>query len=1081
MKANFNKLLLGVVFTMLGFVQLFGQGSTTSTIRGLVTDGSGEPLVGVTVVAVHTPSGTKYGTSTRVDGRYTIPGARVGGPYTLTAIYTGYENQVSQNIYLSLGQVYREDFNMSEKPMLMDEVVITATSGLLNAVNDGASTSISEEEIQVLPTVARDLTDFTRLTPQANILEDNVISIAGANNRFNSIYIDGAVNNDVFGLAASGTNGGQTGVSPISPDAIEQFEVVVAPYDVKLSGFNGGGINAVTRSGSNEIEGSAYWLTRNQNFASVLRNLPDSLPREDRQLAEFATNTYGLRIGGPLIKDKAFFFINAELLRQSTPQPFTIDQYNGNSGVAELDAFRNRLIELGYDPGEYLGKTETLDGEKFLARFDFNLSDQHKLMIRHHYTKGTSTYSQSSSSNRIRFGGAGIFFPSTTNSTALELTSLFGDRASNNLIIGYTAVRDDRDPVGDPFPGIEIFDGSGSIVAGSELFSTANELNQDIFTLTNNFNLYAGKHNITIGTHNEFFSIYNLFIRRAYGYYRYDDLDAFLNGDLPNRYRRSYSLLPGDGVADGAAAAADFSSLQLGFYVQDEINVTDQFSLSLGVRVDIPMFLDDPTEATTFNNSTAAEITAAGYDLRGAQAGAAPSAQLLWSPRLGFNYDLTGDRDVVIRGGAGLFTSRIPFVWPGGMFTNNGVLLADLDARGSDFDAIPDFAFQPRITEQYTLEDFGKTAGSSQLDLFAEDFKYPQTFRASLALDAKLPWGMLGTLEGIYSKTINNVTYQNVNVAMPVGTLQGGPDNRSVYDGSRVSSDYTDIILGYNTNEGYSYNFTAQIQKPYKNGLTASLAYTYGDAKVINDLSSSQNSSNWRYVEAVNGRNNLDLGFSDFGMGHRVTAWLSKRFEYGGEMGGATTISLFYNGQSGQRFSYVYSTQVVGDDFANFEDLVYIPETMDDINLIDDNFNNRTAAEQWELLDAFIENDPYLSENRGGYAERNGARLPFTNNIDLKIMQDFFVEMGGKRRTLQVSLDVFNFTNMLHKNWGRRYNLGFGTYGLIRAEDDPNFPDDPTRKAYTFSPPSSGNVYNLDQSGIISSLWQAQLGVRLLF
>jgi hypothetical protein len=1075
MKANFNKFLLSFVFALLGIAQLYGQGSTTSTISGLVTDGSGEPLVGVTVVAVHTPSGTKYGTSTRVDGRYTIPGARVGGPYTITAIYTGFDNREESNIYLSLGQVYRHDIDMSEKSTVMDEVVITATGGLLGSSTDGASTSISEEAIQVLPTVARDLTDFTRLTPQANILGDNTISIAGQNNRYNAIYIDGAVNNDVFGLAASGTNGGQTGISPISPDAIEQFEVVVAPYDVKLSGFNGGGINAVTRSGSNEIEGSAYFLTRNQNLASVKRSLADTIDKADRKLADFSANTYGLRVGGPLVKDKAFFFINAELLRQETPQPFEFSQYNGDTqNESQIMAFRDRLIALGYDPGEYLGKTETLDGEKILVRLDFNLNDKNKLMVRHHYTRGTATYAQASSSNRILFANAGIFFPSTTNSTAVELTTLFSDRMSNNLIIGYTAVNDDRDPVGDPFPGIEIQDGSGTIVAGSELFSGANSLEQKIFTLTDNFNLYAGKHTFTFGTHNEFFSIYNLFIRRAYGYYRWGSMDDFLNGELPNRYRRSYSLLPGDGVADGASAAAEFNALQLGFYAQDEIQVNDQFKLSIGVRADIPMFLDDPTEAPIFNNTVAAEVEAAGYDLRGAQAGKAPATQLLWSPRLGFNYDVNGDQTFVIRGGTGIFTSRVPFVWPGGMFTNNGLLLADLDANSSAIANNPNFMFQPRITEQYRNEDFGLSSGSSQLDLFAENFKYPQTWRSSLAFDVKLPAGMKGSVEGIFSKTLNNVIYENVNVTPSFGTLDGA-DNRLLYDGSKISSEYTDILLAYNTNEGYSYNVTAQVVKPFTNGYTASVAYTFGESKVINDLTSSQNSSNWRFLETVNGRNSVELGYSDFDLGHRINAFVSKRFEYGGTTGGATTVTLFYNGQSGQRYSYVYGNRIVRDDFSNLEDLIYVPRDASEINLIDD-ASAGTAAEQWAALDAFIEADDYLSQHRGEYAERNGARLPFTNIVDLKVMQDFFVEMNGKRRTLQVSLDVFNFTNMLHRNWGRRYFLTNDLYGLITA----NRSGTDTTATYTFRAPSN-NVYQMDESGINSSLWQAQLGVRLLF
>ncbi|TNE62697.1 MAG: hypothetical protein EP344_04805, partial [Bacteroidetes bacterium] len=485
--------MIAIAAFLLSGLTVFAQ-VTTSSITGSVTDADGEALVGATIVATHVPSGTRYGTSTNDAGRYIMPAVRVGGPYTIVVTYTGFERQESNNIYLSLGQSFRHDVNMSENAQILDEVAVVAKRDILNTEQAGPSTSISEDEINVLPTVARDLTDFTRLTPQANITGDNVISIAGANNRFNAVYIDGAVNNDVFGLAASGTNGGQTGITPISPDAIEQFQVVVAPYDVKLSGFSGGGINAVTRSGSNEIEGSVYYFMRNEGLAG-------KRPTNDEKLADFKAQTYGLRLAGPIIKDKAFFFVNAELQKDETPQPFDFANYNGNATQSQLDQISSALQTLGYDPGGYLGKTDKLEGQKILARLDFNLSQNHKLMVRHHYTKGTSTYAQSSSNRLIRYANAGIYFPSVTNSTAVELNSILGEKASNNLIVGYTSVNDDRDPLGSPFPGIEIQDGSGSIQAGSELFSGANGLEQKIFTLTDNFNLYMGKHNITIGTH----------------------------------------------------------------------------------------------------------------------------------------------------------------------------------------------------------------------------------------------------------------------------------------------------------------------------------------------------------------------------------------------------------------------------------------------------------------------------------------------------------------------------------------------------------------------------------------------------
>lgn len=1047
--------------------------TTTASITGIVNDANDEGLVGATVVATHVPSGTRYGTATNATGRYTLPAVRVGGPYTITVTYTGFESETRENVFTSLGVASNQNFQMKESGVALGEVAITATRNPLNTSKNGASTSISEQEIMVLPTVNRDLTDFTRLTPQANLLGDNVISIAGANNRYNAIYIDGAVNNDVFGLAGSGTNGGQTGVSPISPDAIEQFQVVVAPYDVKLSGFAGGGINAVTRSGTNEVSGSAYWFTRNENLAGYKPSVPDTADKKLRRLPDFAANTYGLRVGGPIVKDKVFFFINAELQRDETPQPFDFANYNGNSSKAQIEAFANRLRELGYDPGGFESKVNRLDGEKILARFDFNLSQNHKLMLRHHYTKGTATYDQASFNNRIRFANNGIFFPSTTNSTALELTSVFGEKVSNNLSIGYTTVRDDRDQLGNAFPNISITDGTGVIWAGTEPFSTANALDQNILTLSDYVNLYLGNHTVTLGTSNEFFSIYNLFVRQSYGEYRYDSLAQFMNNMLPSRYLRSYSLV--DNInGDGSAAAADFKAMQLGFYIQDEYAISKRLTTTLGIRVDIPMFLDDPLEARVFNEGVLEQVSAV-YDLKGARAGQSPQAQTLFSPRLGFNYDVMGNNKYVVRGGVGIFTSRIPFVWPGGMFTNNGIIIASVDASASDIANVQGFAFRPDAANQYTNEDFGKVGGSSQLDLFSKKFRYPQTFRTSLAVDVKLPWGLTGTIEGIYSKVLNNVTYQNVNVAPSIGNLQGNGDNREIYNGSRISNAYTAIILGSNTNEGHSYNITGQIQKAFSKGMVGGVSYTFGESKTINDLTSSQNLSNWRFNESVNSRNNLPTSYSDFDLGHRVNAFLSKRIEYGNNFGGATTISLYYNGQSGQRFSYTYNNRLVNDDSQNGQDLIFVPATRDQINLVDDAVFG-TADQQWANLDEFIKNDDYLSTRRGQYAERNGGRLPFTNIVDLKVMQDVFINVGGKRRAIQISLDMFNFTNMLNKDWGRRYVITNDAYNLIAVTRS----SASTTATYKFNKPKA-DVWNIDESGINSSIWQAQLGVRLLF
>ena len=455
-----------------------------------------------------------------------------------------------------------------------------------------------------------------------------------------------------------------------------------------------------------------------------------------------------------------------------------------------------KLNGLGYDPGTYLDNPRTVGAEKFLAKLDFNLSDKHNLTIRHSYSKGRAEKTNASSNDEINFSNSYEFFPTTTNSTALELNSILGANTANKLIIGYTTVVDDRDPLGDPFPQVTITDGLGEIALGSEPFSTANKLDQKIFTITDNFNIYAGNHNITIGTHNEFYDVFNLFVRQNFGSYTYDSLSHFMNDMAPSLYARSYALTSegkvenavGDDINEGAA---QFNAMQLGFYLQDEWQITSDFSLTAGVRVDIPVFTDNPVEDTYFNDTAAAKI-AVYHDLQGARAGQMPSTQIMFAPRIGFNYDVYGQGKTKIRGGLGMFTSRLPLVWAGGSFANNGLKV------GGVFEFDPDITFRPDVNNQYTATDFGRTntVPSGQMDLFAEDLKFPRVFRASLAVDQKMPWNMIGTIEGIFTKTLNSVYYKNVNLKPHVDRLDGA-DNRPYYDRrDEIDDTYGRILLG---------------------------------------------------------------------------------------------------------------------------------------------------------------------------------------------------------------------------------------------------------------------------------------------
>ena len=1095
-----------LLFCFLVSQSAWAQGTTTSSMSGRVSDGT-QSFPGASVLAVHQPSGTQYGTVTNEEGYFRIPNMRVGGPYTLTVSFMGYEPVVKRDIFLDLGQTYGIDITLQETVTQLADVVVSA-GGLIDGNQTGAETNVGREQIMTLPTVDRSLNDFTRLTPQANLTPGGGISIAGVNNRFNAIYIDGAVNNDVFGLANSGTNGGQAGISPISLDALEQIQVVVAPYDVTLGGFAGGGINAVTRSGKNYFEGSAYYYFRNEKLFGKTPGVPDN---ERERLAPFNVHTYGARLGGPIIKNKLFFFANVELVRDEQPLPFVASEYEGSATAADLNTLVNYLnSEYGYDPGGYLNNVQTTNSEKVIAKIDWNINRQHKLSARHSYVKGEATLLNQPSSRDIYFRNTGYIFPTTTNSSALELKSNFGNQFSNDLILGYTRVRDDRDILGAPFPKAEIFDGPAIIHVGTDNFSYSNIVFQDVYTLTNNFNWYKGRHTFTFGTHNEFFQIENLFtIFSTPLYFYFGGLNSFLNGDNATVLFGHEQLAAGQNQVrfgdDASNLGPTFNALQLAFYAQDEIQFNSDFKLTVGLRADIPVFLENPPLINTqFNRETVSLIEQAGYDLKGARASQTPNTQLLWSPRVGFNWDVRGDKTTQLRGGLGIFTSRVPWVWPGGMFIRNGLNSAFVNgfARGEVIDGefIPK-SYPFRATPEGWREDLvdGTLSPTGDVDLFVEDFKYPQVFRTNIAVDQALPFGLVGTAEFMYTKTLNNIDVKNVNLrSEPVGRLEG-PDNRPIFNQSNlIDPTYTYITLVDNTNQGYTWNATAQVTKPMERGFGGSLAYSFTRAESLFDGRGFINSTNWRQVHSLVGRNNPSVGRSVYDVGSRIVGSLSYRKEYAEHL--ATTISLFYNGQSGEPFSYIYGREqaLTNEESGDVQRaLIYVPANASEIVFggsqrigVDENGEDIFAvrpfgeAEQQAIYNEFneyIENDDYLSTRRGQYAEQNASRTPFTHIFDVKVLQDFFITTSnGKRHTLQVSLDVFNVGNLLNKNWGRRYFVGTGdnryNFQLLQFEA---FEEGTNRPIFSFENP--GEPWDIQQSGISSARWAAQVGVRYSF
>ncbi|MEM1322734.1 MAG: TonB-dependent receptor [Bacteroidota bacterium] len=1094
------KLLCCLAATLLIQASVLAQGVTTSAINGRVIDDQGEDLIGANVVATHTPTGSVYGGVTDLEGFFRIPNMKVGGPYTIQITYTGYEDFVKENVYLALGQSFRLKVTMQNTAYELESAIVLA---LQNDVFDGNRTGqesiIDERTINDIPTISRAIGDYARFNPLANISEDDdgfEISLAGQNNRFNAIYIDGAINNDAFGLSGSGTNGGQTGVQPISIDAIEQFQVSVAPFDVRQSGFAGGAINAVTRSGTNEIEGSAYYFLRNQSLAGKTPTDDGDLERE--RLADFTAQTYGFRLGGPIIKNKLFFFVNAELQRDETPQPFDVNTYRGNADAATIQQVASAVNErFGYDVGTFDNNTASLDSEKFLAKLDYNINRDHKLTLRHSYVKSENLEARNSSTGSINFINGSEFFVSTTNSTALELSSIFGANFSNNLTIGATIVRDDRDPSGSPFPTVFLEDGNNGVFnLGAERFSTANLLNQDIFTLNNNFNWYRGKHNLLFGVNVEYFSAGNLFIRNNFGRYRwFDDDDAgttgvqqFLAGDPASEFERSFSQV--DNVTgDDSDAIAEFSQMQFGLYVQDEFQATDNLKITGGLRVDFPLWLDDQPVNEEFNNTTIPLIEAEGYDLQGARTGSFIGTQLMFSPRVGFNYDINGNKTTQLRGGIGVFTSRIPLVWPGGAFNNYGFNIGEVSAEN-----VP---LNPDVNNQIPGEiDPRSPEASGQVDLFADDFKLPQVLKVNLAVDQKLPWGLVGTVEGLFTKVINGVRYQNLNIKQSRRSLDTPNDTRPLFEGTQaafgddvIDPTYTYIMLASNTSKGYSYNIAGTLTKNFKNGFNGAVSYSYGDSYTLFDGTSSQNNSQWRGYYNVNGRNlEGDVMRSGFAAGHRLFGQVAYEIDYLDHL--KSKFSLNFNLQNGGFYTYVIGARnfnFVDDGGFDNNELLYVPNSLEEIPLVDLEYEGQTYTpeQQWKFLNNFINDDEYLSDLRGEYTERNGARLPMEFTMDFRFLQDFYIKTAdGKRNTLQLSLDIFNLTNLINKDWGRRRFAGsFGNYNLIdldnRTTGSNNTPE------YTINTDIIDGLQpwddNIDDSGFRSSRWQMQVGLRYIF
>jgi outer membrane receptor for ferrienterochelin and colicin len=1087
------KRIIQAIALMLAIPLFISAQETSSGIGGTVKGGTGDALVGATITATHQPTGTVYRVIARAGGRYDISNMTPGGPYLIVVTFVGFQDEKREDVFLTLGEKSRFDFALVDKSGNLTELVVT-TRRASNQGKGGTETGISNDKVTNMPTVSRSLSDYLRYTPQAKITGDGGVSIAGQNNRYNAFYIDGAINNDVFGLAASGTNGGQANINPISIDAIDQFQVVVSPYDASIGGFTGGGINATTRSGTNELKGSAWFYYRNEGLAGKTPgNMPDYLRTK---LTDLNNSVVGLRVGGPIVKNKLFFFLLGEIQRDKRPQLFNFADYRGFGNIDSV----NKLVSFlkstyNYDPGPFLDVPEKVNANRIQVKLDWNLNTNNRLSLSYRMNDGERFNTSGGSSTRINFFNNGFLFPNSTNTYTAELRSSMKRNASNRLLITFTDVEDNRDPIGQSFPRVTINDGTGTTngyIIGTENFSTGNYLSQKNLTLYDAYKFYVGKNLFTVGMDLLSSKANNLFIRDLFGTYTYNSLNDFITNARPARYDRTFSLLEQKTDEKNSPSAAKFKYYNLAFFVNDEIKVSDKVTINWGVRADKTIFPDDPRTDPFFNDTAAAAISKY-YNLYGARSG--KMAEVSWSisPRIGFIYRMP--ENMTIRGGVGYFTGRMPLVWPGGVYNNTGVNLGSLGVNN------PNITFRPDPFNQYGPADFGISLANAkgQVDLISAEFRLPRLIRASIGVDKNLGKGWNFTAEGMFSKNINEIYYANVNI-IDSNLMSTGPGARHVYANSGVPARIPmraggvnpyaggEIFLLYNNPDkkqrGFAYNFTAILDKKFSKGFAATLSYTYGNSIVLNEGTSSQNNSQWRFMETVNGRNFVRRSNSDFDLGHRIYGYVSRKFNFASKKL-ATTIALAFNSQQGQPFSYVYSASIVGDRArGETNDLIYIPTASEVQSMI---FLTNTVngvsfsdVQQRTMLENYILGSKYLNKRRGQFAERNGDRLPWQTLLDLKIMQDINVKLGDKTYTLQLSYDVYNFTNMLSKRWGQTYFLTNDNYSLIQFAGFVS-PTNLTPQ-FRFSP-QTGKPWGLSNSNApgLSARWISQLGVRLIF
>jgi outer membrane receptor for ferrienterochelin and colicin len=1033
---------------------------TTSGMSGRISS-NGEPVIGATVIATHTPSGTTYGASTNEKGRYFIQGMRVGGPYKIVISSIGYNKVEITDIQLALGETSTYDAKLNESTQQLNEVIVSAKAGVKSAAG-GAASNFNQKQITDAPTIDRNVYDIAKLSPLVSASKIGGLSIAGSNNRYNSFQIDGMVSNDVFGLAGSGTNGGQTGANPISIDAIQEIQVVVSPFDVRQSGFTGGGINVITKSGTNKFKGSAYGYYTDQNMYGNWSQLKDTISK----LGTESTKTTGFTFGGPIIKDKLFFFANAEYKFDTYPSDYYPGFTSKYISAAEAQVIADKYDQITGHKEVFSKQNVNTKGLSLLGRLDWNINENNKFSFRYQLNDSYKDINGNGSTSYY-FGNSSYRMIDQTNSFVAELNSHISNSLYNEARVGASFVRDNREvPYQGPNISIKNLGGTlntttnlwstGTVTGniGTEYSSGANKLNQDIYTFEDNLSWYKGDHTLTFGTHNEIYSMYNLFIQASNGAYYYNSLNDFIN-DKAYQFAYNYSDYKLTGTYQWAATV---KAGQFGVYAQDKWNVTNNLNLTYGVRFDVPTFFNAPSVNPDFNTSTYATTY-------GVKVGEVPSTKIMISPRVGFRWYTDDSHKTLLRGGTGLFTGRVPFVWMSNNWGNTGV-----EMKGTTISTnVPSFATYGNDALA-AMNSASGTASKPTINTVSKDFKYPQVFRSNLALEQVLPFDIKLTLEGLYSKTLNNVWFENLALTdkgkKTYAVSADTPNSATTY-WSRDAGSYYAIVNLVNTNKGYTYSLSSKLEKSFNFGLDLMASYTFGHAYSVNDGTSSVAYSNWKYNYSINPNDANELSYSVFDVPNRVLAsatYTTPRY-LNGRL--ATVVSLIYNGSNGMRYCL---TMNESKDFNNDgqlgNSLLYIPTTDELAKMTFATADDRTKFGSW------IVSDSYAKDHRGQYAPRYSNSAPWENHFDLHLAEDFFY-LKNKSEKISLTFDIINFNNLLNKNWGAVYGSDYNVSPLkvTKLTADANGNQVPT---YSYQ---DDKVFKSD----FLSRWHGQIGLRVTF